>query len=202
MSPVPGPHLSADDFDAWMSGTLAPDTREHLDHCPECRDRAEAEREIVGLLGALPLMNPSPGFSDRVMLSISLPDPFSLRSLASMVRGFFATPRAAAFATTMAVLLVGSMTASIVWSLGHQETLAALGSWMIAETWQTGWVALRGLASNVMEQPWYSTIRDSLEHPARWGAVSAVGMLAYILGLVALRRLLALPAREVAHANS
>ena len=79
---LPGPHLSPDDFDAWMSGTLAPDTREHLDHCPECRERAEAEREIVGLLSSLSLMDPAPGFADRVMLSVSLPDPFSLRSLA------------------------------------------------------------------------------------------------------------------------
>jgi hypothetical protein len=202
MTPVPGPHLSADDFDAWMSGALAPDKREHLDHCAECREHAEADREIVNLLGSLPLVDPSFGFADRVMLAVSLPDPFSLRSVAGIVRGLFATPRAAAFATTVVVLLVGSMTASIVWSLGHQETLAALGSWAMAEAWQTGWVALRGLASNLMEQPWYAAIRDSLEHPARWGIISSAASFAYILGLVALRRLLALPAREVAHANS
>jgi hypothetical protein len=202
MTPVPGPHLSADDFDAWMSGALAPDKREHLDHCPECLERAEAEREIVSLLGALPLMDPSPDFADRVMLAVSLPDPFSLRSLAGVIRGLFATPRAAAFATTVTLLVVGSMTASVVWSFGHQETLAAVGSWVMAQAWQAGWVALRGVASNVMEQPWYATIRDSLEHPARWGAISAFATLAYVLGLVALRRLLMLPAREVAHANS
>ena len=136
------------------------------------------------------------------MLSVSLPDPFSLRALAGVFRRLFATPRAAAFATTIAVVLVGSMTASIVWTLGHQETLAALGSWAMAQAWQTGWVALRGLAVNLMEQPWYAGIRDSLEHPARWGAISGFATLVYILGLVALRRLLALPAREVAHANS
>src|SRR5438552_8076617 len=138
MTPVPGPHLSADDCDAWMSGALAPDKREHLDHCTECREHAEADRDIVSLLGSLPLVDPSPGFADRVMLAVSLPDPFSLRSVAGIVRGLFATPRAAAFATTVVVLMVGSMTASIVWSLGHQETLAALGSWAMAEAWQTG----------------------------------------------------------------
>src|SRR5262245_43907266 len=202
MTLVPGPHLSADDFDAWMSGALAPDTREHLDHCSECREHAEAEREIVSLLASVPLLDPSPGFADRVMLSVSLPDPFSLRAFTGTVRRLFATPRAAVFATTVAVMLIGSMTASIVWSLGHQETLAALGSWVMAEAWQAGWEALRGIASNVMEQPWYAAIRDSLEHPARLGAISAFATLVYILGLVALRRLLALPAREVAHANS
>lgn len=202
MNPVPGPHLSADDLDAWMSGALAPDAREHLDHCPECRERAEAEREIVALVSALPLMNPAPGFADRVMQSVALPDPFSLRTLATIGRRLFATPRASAFASAIGLLLVGSMTASVVWSLGHRQTLAALGSWAMAEAWQAGWVALRGLASNLMEQPWYAALRGSLEHPARWGAVSAFASLAYVLGVVALRRLLAVPAQQVAHANS
>jgi hypothetical protein len=202
MNPVPGPHLSADDFDAWLSGALAPDAREHLDHCPVCRERGDAEQEIVALLGALPLMNPAPDFADRVMQSVAMPDPFSLRSLANIGRRLFATPRASAFAATIGLLLVGSMTASIVWSLGHKPTLAALGSWAMAEAWQAGWVALRGLASNLLEQPWYAALRSSLEHPARWGAISAFASLAYVLGLVALRRLLAVPARQVAHANS
>ncbi len=201
MNPVPGPHLSPDDFDAWMSGALPPEAREHLDHCSECRERAESEQEIVALLATLPLMSPAPGFADRVMQSVALPDPFSLRSLASVRRRLVATPRAAALAATVTLLLVGSMTASIVWSLGHQQTLAALGSWALAEAWQAGWVALRGVASNIMEQPWYATLRGSFEHPAQWGVVSAFASLAYILGLVALRRLLALPSRQVAHAH-
>jgi hypothetical protein len=201
MSPVPGPHLSADDLDAWLAGTLAQPGLDHLVHCAECRDRVEAEREVVALLENLPLMSPAPGFADRVMQSVALPDPFALRSLDAIRQRALATRKTAALAATIAVLLVGSMTASIVWSLSHQQTLAALGSWLTSEAWQAGWVALRGAASTIIEQPWYAALRGSLEHPARWAALSAFASLAYVLGVLALRRLLALPAPRVAHAN-
>jgi hypothetical protein len=197
MNTVSGPHLSPDDFDAWLAGALAPDARNHLDGCAECRQQADAEREIVALLASLPVLRPAPDFADRVMHAVVMPDPFSLRSLASIRRKLLATPKAAALAATIALLLVGSMTASIVWSLGHRETLLAAGSWVA----QAGWVALRGAASNLMEQPWYAALRGSLEHPVRWGALSALASLAYLLGVVALRRLLALPMPRVAHAN-
>lgn len=201
MNPVSGPHLSPDDFDMWLSGALAPDARDHLDRCAECRERADAEREVVTLLGSLPLMGPAPDFAERVMHAVVLPDPFSLRSLAGIRRKLLATPKAAAFAATIALLLVGSMAASIVWSLGHRESLMAVGSWVAAEAWQVGWVALRGVASNLMEQPWYAALRGSLEHPVRWGALSALASLAYVVGVVVFRRLLALPTSQVAHAD-
>jgi hypothetical protein len=202
MNAVSGPHLSPDDFDAWLTGSLAPDARGHLERCAECRERAEAEREIVALLGNLPLMSPASDFADRVMHAISLPDPFSLRSLAGVRRKLLATPRAAAFAATIVVLLASSMTASIVWSQGHRDTLLAIGSWVAAEAWQVGWVALRGVASNLMEQPWHAALRGSLEHPVQWGTLSALASVAYVLGVVALRRLLVPPTKQVAHANS
>ncbi len=201
MSPVPGPHLSADDLDAWLAGTLAQHGLDHLDHCTECRERVEAEREIVALLETLPLISPAPGFADRVMQSVALPDPFALRSLDAIRHRVLATRRTAALAATIAILLVGSMTASIVWSLNHQQTLATLGSWLTSEAWQAGWVALLGAASTIIEQPWYTALRGSLDHPARWAALSAFASLAYVLGVVALRRLLALPAPRVAHVN-
>lgn len=201
MNPAPGPHLSADDFEAWISGALAQDPREHLDRCPECQERADAEREVVAMLDSLALMSPAPGFADRVMLSVALPDPFALRTLGTFRQRVLATPRSAALAATIAILLVGSMTASIVWSLGHQQTLAAMGSWLTAEAWNVGWVALRGTASTLIEQPWYTAVRGSFDHPARWATFSVFASLAYIMGVVALRRLLALPAPQVAHAH-
>lgn len=200
MNPVPGQHLTPDDFDAWMSGALGPDLREHLAGCPECRERADAEGELVALIAALPLLSPSAGFADRVMQSVSVPDPFALRSLGGIRRRIFATPRTTALAATLIVAVLGSMTASVVWSLGHQETMAAMGSWLKAEAWRAGWITIRSVASNVIEQPWYTTLRSSLDHPAQWGALSAFASLLYIAGIVALRRLLTAPDRQVAHA--
>ena len=75
MTPVSGPHLTPDDFDAWLVGALAPASEDHLAQCLLCRERAETEREIVELLGTLPLMSPAPGFAERVMARVSIPSP-------------------------------------------------------------------------------------------------------------------------------
>jgi hypothetical protein len=201
MTPAPGRHLSAEDLDAWLAGTLPPDAQSHLDRCPECLERTQAEQEIVSLLSALPLMSPSAGFADRVMLSVAVPDPFALRSLESTRRRLFASRRTVALAASVALLLVCSMTASIVWTLGHQQSLADLGSWLAGEAGRAAWLTVRGLASNFIEQPWYTGFRNLAAHPTRLGLASAVASLAYIGGVVALRRLLALPTQRVAHAS-
>jgi hypothetical protein len=66
---------------------------------------------------------------------------------------------------------------------------------------QVAWFGLRSLASNFIEQPWYSTVRALFENPGRLALFSAMVSLAYLGGIVALRRLLALPTQRVAHAN-
>ena len=201
MTPAPGPHLSAEDLDAWLAGALSPDAQAHLERCPECLERAQAEQEIVGLLASLPLMSPSAGFADRVMLSVAVPDPFALRSLESARRRVFATRKTAALAAGIAVMAICSMAASIVWTLGHQQTLAALGSWLAGEAGRAAWLAVRGVASNFIEQPWYAGLRNLAAHPTRLGVASALASLAYIGAIVAFRRLLALPTQGVAHAG-
>jgi hypothetical protein len=201
MTPAPGWHLSAEDLDAWLAGALSPDAQSHLDRCPECLERTQAEQEIVSLLSALPLMSPSAGFADRVMISVAVPDPFALRSLESTRRRLFASRRTVALAASVALLLVCSMTASIVWTLGHQQSLAAFGSWLAGEAGRAAWLTVRGLASNFIEQPWYAGFRNLAAHPTRLGLASAAASLAYIGGLVALRRLLALPTQRAAHAS-
>jgi hypothetical protein len=202
MTPTPGSHLSAEDLDAWLAGALATDAQAHLERCPECQERTQAEQEIVGLLSSLPLMSPSAEFADRVMLSVAVPDPFALRSLDSTRRRLFGTRRSAALAASIALLTICSMTASIVWTLGHQQSLAAFGSWLAGEAGRAAWLAIRGVASNFIEQPWYAGLRNLAAHPTRLGLASAFTMLAYIVGIVAFRRLLALPTQGVAHANA
>ncbi|HEY7482452.1 MAG TPA: hypothetical protein VH680_18205 [Gemmatimonadales bacterium] len=199
MTQAPGPHLSPDDVENWLSGTLGAERIRHLDLCRECFDRAQAERDIVEQLAALPPMGPSAGFADRVMASVAIADPFALRSLQTLRQRIFATRKSIAIAATVAVLLVGSMAASIGWSLANQDLLASLGSWVMAQGTQAGWLAVRGLASNFIEQPWYESARALAGHPGRLSAAVVVTLLAYLSGVVALRRLLALPTQQVAH---
>jgi len=112
MTQAPGPHLSPDDVENWLSGTLDAERTRHLDLCPECFDRAQVEREIVELLSALPVVAPSAGFADRVMASVTIADPFALRSLGTLRQRIFATRRSIAIAAILALIVVGSMAAS------------------------------------------------------------------------------------------
>jgi hypothetical protein len=197
MTPAPGPHLSPDDVELWLNGSLDAARTRHLDLCPECFDRAQAEREIVEQLAALPLMAPASGFEDRVMAQVTVADPFALRSIRQRI---FATRRSMAVAASLAVAVVGSMIASVAWSLANQDVLLSAGNWMLTQGSQAGWLALRGLASNFLEQPWYESARAFADHPGRLGAALGALALAYLSGVFALRRLLALPSQQVAHA--
>jgi hypothetical protein len=201
MTPVPGPHLTPDDLDAWLAGALAPAAQAHLAGCPACQERADTEREIVAMLGGLPLLSPDPGFADRIMARVRVPQPVSLSTLATVRRWTFATRRHTAIAASLLLVLACSMGGSIVWTLGHQDTLAALGGWLTTQASQAAWLGVRGVASNFIEQPWFSGLRSLAASPGRLGLASALAMLAYLGGILAFRRLLALPTQRVAHAG-
>lgn len=202
MTPVPGSHLTPDDLDAWLAGALAPAAQEHLAHCPACQERAETEREVIALLRALPLLSPTPGFADRIMARVSVPEPAPVPSLLTFRRRILASRRTAALAAGVLVLLVGSIAGSIAWTLANQETLGAVGQWLTLQAGQVAWLGVRGVASNFIEQPWFAALKGLAAHPGRLGLATALAMAAYLGGMLALRRLLALPARQVAHAGA
>ena len=201
MTRPPGTHLSPDEIDSWLSGNLAQEWQQHLDDCQTCLERVRVEREIVDQIGTLPLMSPTDGFADRVMASVSIPDPFSIRSLQATQRRLFATRRSLAVAASLILLVLGSMGGSIAWSLANQETIASFGNWLLTAGGQMAWLSLRGVASNLIEQPWYSSLRSLVESPGRLAIGSALATTVYLIGLLALRRLLALPTQQVAHAS-
>lgn len=201
MTRPPGTHLSPDEIDSWLAGALAQDSQQHLDQCRACLERVRTEREIVEQIASLPLMSPSAGFADQVMAAVVIPDPFAIRSFQAARHHLFATRKSIALAAGLTLLLLGSMAGSIVWSLAHQETIASIGHWLLAETGQIAWISFRALASNLIEQPWYSGLRTVLEHPARLALGSALASALYLGGVLALRRLLALPTQRVAHAG-
>jgi hypothetical protein len=194
-------HLSPDEIDAWLAGASAPELQRHLDQCQMCLDQVQADREIADLIAALPPMSPAEGFVDRVMASVVIPDPFAIRSLQATRRRLLATPKSLAFAAGILLFLLTSMAGSIAWSLTHEETLASIGSWVLSQGAQAMWLGVRGLASNFIEQPWYDGIRSLVENPARLALISALGSLTYMGGVFALRRLLAVPTQQVAHAG-
>jgi hypothetical protein len=201
MTPVPGAHLSSDDLDAWLAGTLAPAAEAHLAGCPTCQERAETERDIVALLAGLPLLSPTPGFADRVMARVHVPQVETVGTLQLLRRRALATRRSMAIAASLLVVLLGSMAGSVAWSVAHQAQLAALGSWFGAQAGQLAWVGVRTVASNFIEQPWFAGFRSLAASPGRLGLASVVALAVYLAGVMALRRLLALPTQQVAHAS-
>lgn len=196
-----GTHLSPDEIDSWLAGTLAQEWQQHLDHCQACLERVRTEREIVDQITALPLMSPEMDFADRVMAAVAIPDPFAIRSLQATQRRLFATRKSLAVAASLSLLLLGSMAVSIAWSLTHQETLASIGGWLLSQGGQIAWLGVRGIASNLIEQPWYNGMRSLLDNPGRLALGSALASAVYLSGVLALRRLLAPPTQQVAHAG-
>ena len=196
-----GLHLTPDEFDACLSGTSGAECRQHLEQCDQCREQFRADRELAQLIASLPVMGPMEGFADRVMASVSIPDPFAIRSLQATRHRLLSTPKSLAFAATLMLVLLGSMAGSIIWSLANQDTLASLGSWIFAQGGRVLWLGVQGLASNIIEQPWYTALRSLVVDPLRLAVISAAASFVYLGGLLALRRLLALPTQRVAHAG-
>lgn len=188
-------HLSPDDIDAWLAGAPAPEARRHLEACSACRDLALAERELVRALAALPRLAPREDLADRVMAAVRIPDPFALRALAAAGRRLLGSRRSLAIAAGLAVVLLAAMGASAAWTLEHRGLLAALSDWATGEALRWAWVALRGAALNLLEQPGLGGLRRLVEAPALLALVSALGSLGYLSGVLALRRLLAVPGR-------
>ena len=194
MSDVHLTHLSADDLDAWIEGRLGSARAGHLRHCADCRDLVERERALMELLGALPRLAPAVGFEDRVMARVRVPQlaPATSHSVVPSSR----RPVAA----IAAAVLVG-MAASIAWSLGNRELLDSWGAWLLGESSRLLWVSVQAVASNLLEQPWSREVRSFIAAPGRLLLVLGAASLVYASGLLALRRLMALPTAGVAHAR-
>ena len=59
-------------------------------------------------------------------------------------RRFLATRRSVAVAASLAVLLVASMAASVIWTLANQATLVSIGGWLLTQTGQAAGSRSRG----------------------------------------------------------
>jgi len=194
-------HLTDADLDLWVEGALPAARESHLRACPECQKVADAERVLVLRLQAMPLFNPAPGFSARVMDRVNLP----ITSVAGAWRLWrtrvFANPIGLAAAAGVGVMLGGSLAASAAWAAAHQDTITGVGTWAMSQGQQLFWQGVSAVTATLQAQPWYASLRASLT-PVRIGVVATAGVALYAAGLVALRRLLALPSSQVARAVS
>ncbi|HZE75798.1 MAG TPA: hypothetical protein VE091_10850 [Gemmatimonadales bacterium] len=194
-------HLTSDDVDAWLAGVAAPELQRHVDQCSACFELVQAEQALAAQLGTLPLYTPKVDFANRVMASVYIPDPFAIRSLQAARRRLLGSRKAIALAASLALVLLGSMSASAAWTLANRDTLVAAGNWLAGQAAGWAWLGLRSAVLNLIEQPWFAGFRSLVETPGRLAIASAALSLMYLSGILALRRLLAVPPRPVAHAN-
>jgi len=97
------------------------------------------------------------------------------------------------------VLLGGSLAASAAWAAAHQDTIIGVTPWLMNQgqhLWQQGLATASGL---LQQQPWYAPVRAALT-PARIAVVGSAVLALYGVGVVAMRRLLALPPAQVSRA--
>lgn len=192
-------HLTPDDLDAAIEERSGSQASQHLESCQACQDLLEAERELVGLLNGMPRFSPSEEFADAVMARVAIPDPFALRAFRNIRSRLATNRRSLAFATSFAVVLAVAMGGSIVWTLANQDVLAAIGSSVAGQAVYWFWLGLQTLTSNLVEQPWYEDARAAIGSPTRLALFSGMASLLYLSGVLALKRLLALPAQRAAH---
>jgi hypothetical protein len=194
-------HLTPEDLDHWLEGTLPSARLVHLEDCPDCFALAHAERRVVAWLGQLPLLAPSAGLSDRVMRAVSVPAPVARAPWRVLAQPSLLGPQWRALAAS-AVLAVGGAGLSVAWSISHPDQLASLMSWMGAQAYQFGWTGLQAVVANLAEQPWTGAVRNLLASPARAAFTLGAGILLYASGLLAMRRLLTAPTNGVGHVHS
>ena len=187
-------HLTLDDIDALLEDASYAAAHPHLLGCTACRERIDSEREIVTRLAALPYAAPSPQFAERVMARVTMPAPRAVtvrRSVRPSVR----------LALAASVVLL-AMAGSVLWSIANRELLSAATSSLGNGALDWAWLTVRGVAANLIEQPWYAGIRGFFGDPIRLAMISGGITLVYLGGVFALRRLMALPTQGVAHAHA
>lgn len=194
-------HLTPEDLDHWLEGTLPSARLVHLEDCPDCFALAHAERRVVAWLGRLPVLAPSAGLAERVMQHVRVPAPVARAPWRVLVRPSLLGPRWRAVAATAALAVAGAGL-SVVWSLTHQDQLSTLVSGLGSAAYQYGWTGLQALVANLAEQPWFGAARNLLASPTRAALTLGAGVLLYASGLLALRRLLTAPTSGGAYARS
>jgi anti-sigma factor RsiW len=194
-----GPHLGEAELDDWLDGSLAADRQAHLRACPECRTLADEERLLVLALQKLPLCTPSRGFAEQVLAQVELPVTSLATAWRAWQRHTATYPSAVALASGIAVVLGGSLAASVAWASGYQDVITGLVQRLWSEGQQSVQLATEAAGRFLAQQPWYGQIRTSLT-PGRLAGAGVLVTGLYVAGVLLLRKLLALPPGEVARA--
>jgi len=184
-------HLSPADVEAWLEGTLPLAASTHVGTCADCRSLLLAEGTTVEALHQLPRWSPALGFADRVMARVTLP------TLAEVV----ASPAVRYGAWLTAAGLTATLGVSLVWAIANRTVLTDASQWAVGEGWDVARAMAEQIRMMLTSIPAVREARDAVGTPARLAAVASSLLVLYGSGVLALRRLLAIPSIETAHAG-
>lgn len=178
-------HLTADELDAILDGTIIERANVHVAECTVCHTLVELDRRVVDALALLPLVDPAPGFGPRVMARVRI----SAVPVEITVRARSARRRVAVGAVVVSAAVMGGF----VWAASNPADALAWANPALQGIGQTLWTSVQAAAANMVEQPWFDGTRDLLAAPTR--AIPIIGAAAalYAAALVGLRRLLTEP---------
>jgi hypothetical protein len=151
--------------------------------------------ELDKLLASLPRSGPSPDFADRVTARVTVRQPSAVARPARAVRW-----PALAAAAVFAVVVIGAMAGSIVWTLGHQELLLSLGQRLAATAGTWAWRAAQDVITGTVRSPGAAALQGLAARPSVLVVGLLAGSLVYLSGLAVLRHLMLVP-RQVVYAR-
>ncbi len=176
----PTKHLTADDLDAFHSGSSIQEMQLHLETCAECQQLIALDQRVLEMMSAMPSLAPSAQLADRIMARVQ----FTSRSVPVLSYPALTRRRLGAIAAA-----VVGMAASVAWTSANRATLDgwltrtgdALVAWGL-DRWNSGVAMLTA-------EPWFETLRIASGTPARLAVIGVATLMLYGAGIVVLRRL-------------
>lgn len=176
-------HPTPDRLEAYVEGSLSDADRavleSHLVSCARCQTEVEEWRALFAALASLPLLEPSPGFADRVMAGVTVHRPWTVR-VAELIRRLIPdTTKGWVLITAFLSLPMLVIGGSVAWLL-TRPAITLQGLWFVLSGWLTeGVVALAGRVAALIAE---NTMLDSIWRGLT-GLVATTGVLE--LGAVA-----------------
>lgn len=181
-------HPAAERLDALVEGNLDPPERlvveSHLAGCSRCQTEVEELRSLFSALARLQYFDPAPGFVNRVMSQVRLPEPWWSR--AGQLLGSLAprTSRGWAFASAMLALPLVGVGSVMLWLLSKPyvtgDGLVAFTTAQASTRFTAAWQSFIGL---VIKSDITLLFARSLEAMANSGVAGTGAVAALFAGL-------------------
>lgn len=208
-----GQHPTTENLEAYAEGSLSPADQavvaSHVMSCSRCDNEVEEWRSLFHALASLPHFSPAPGFANRVMAHVRIPEPWHARATSWLDRLLPKSTYGWAVAVVILALPVVAGGSLLVWLLS-KSYVTAHGLWVFAtDRFTTAASDLAGGALTALMQTdlaaWLASNVDTVfgaTGPRGLGALAAgAGMLTFASAWVLYRNLFKNPNGKTSYAS-